>query len=248
MTTPLGATKLCLVQSLLVFGFTLDPIELSVLRQAHGVRSRLFPLRLGNTIADPVKLAALSEAVDDALDRRDLAEDGVLTEPVNTALELLAEHRVAVSITGAGALPGQELTVLAVSDGTQALTVTQRSDDGLLFALFPDGELVTTVASVLPPAEAATGEPVVVGRESFLGADRLARELAGPRLGGGLLVASGRGKRGMWADMLGWVDTAAGRHLVRTAGDRSGNFAARYDPAGPAELKAAIEELLGPSR
>jgi hypothetical protein len=48
----------------------------------------------------------------------------------------------------------------------------------------------------------------------------------------------------MWSDMLGWVDTPRGRHLVRTAADRSGNVAAQYQPAGSAELTAAITELL----
>lgn len=247
-------------QSLLVgadrFGFTLEPLELSVLRQAHGVRSRLFPLRLGTTTGDPVRLAALMDAVDEALDRRGLAErhqpapgrqtsDVRLLPSVVRVFELLAEHRVAVSITGAP----DDLTALAVSDGEWAVTITQAIDDELTFALFPAEELVPTVVSLLPAARAASGGPVVVGRDFVgAGADRLAAELSGRRVGGGLLVASGRGRHGMWSDMLGWVDTPRGRHLVRTATDRSGNFAARYQPAGPAELAAAITELLESDR
>lgn len=206
----------------LLVGFTLDPVELSVLRQTFGVRSRLFPLRLGNTAHDPVRFAALATAVDDALAGRGLVADG---HPVCTAFELLAEHRVAVSITGAGDKPGEDLTVLAVSDGVRALSITQLSEHELRFTLFPDEELVDAIVAVLPPARAAT-------------------ELAGPRVGGGLLVASGRGRQGRWADTLGWVDTAGGRHLVRTAADQSGNFSAEYRPAGPAELTAAVAELL----
>jgi ESAT-6 protein secretion system EspG family protein len=236
-------------QSLLVgadrFGFTLEPLELSVLRQAHGVRSRLFPLRLGSTTGDPVRLAALMDAVDEALDRRGLSERGQLHPPVLTAFDLLADHRVAVSITGAP----DDLTALAVSDGEQAISITQPTEDELVFALFPAGELVSTVVSLLPPAQAASGAPVVVDRDfAGAGADELAAELAGRRVGGGLLVASGRGRHEMWSDMLGWVDTPRGRHLVRTATDRSGNFAAQYLPAGPAELTAAVTELLESDR
>jgi hypothetical protein len=222
--------KLCGVnaQSLLV-GFTLGPVELVVLRQAFGVRSRLFPLRLGNTTVDPVRFAALAETVDEALDRRGLTTDRQPHARVRAAFELLAEHRVAVSITGA---PG-DLTALAVSDGSRAMTVAQPTDDELRFFLFPAAELVGQVV----------GLPVVVGPDAY-GADRLTAQLAGPRTGGGLLAASGRGRRGRWADMLGWVDTAAGRHLVRTSSDRAGNFSAEYSPAGPKELRAAVIELL----
>lgn len=243
-------------QSLVVgagrFGFTLEPLELSVLRQAHGVRSRLFPLRLGTTTGDPVRLAALMDAVDEALDRRGLSERGRLHPPVLTAIDLLAEHRVAVSVTGA---PG-DLTALAVSDGERAVSITQPTDDELNVALFPARELVPTVVSLLPAAvsllpaaEAATGGPVFVGRDlAGAGGDRLAAELADQRVGGGLLVASGRGRHEMWSDMLGWVDTPRGRHLVRTASDRSGNVAAEYRPAGRAELTAAVTELLESDR
>jgi len=215
----------------LLTGFTLDPVELSVLRQAFGVRSRLFPLRLGSTVADPVRFAALAAAAAVALDGRGLAESGEPIAPVRTAFELLAEHRVAVSITGAGDKPGQDLTVLAVSDGVWALRVSQPTEHELRFDLFPDEDLVAAVAAVvavLPPAPAAA-------------------ELVGPRLGGGLLVATGRGRDGLWTDTLGWVDTAGGRHLVRTAAGRSG-FSAEYRPAGPAELTAAVAGLLEVSR
>jgi hypothetical protein len=236
-------------QSLLVgadrFGFTLEPLELSVLRLAHGVRSRLFPLRLGTTTVDPIRLAALADAVEEALDRRGLSERGQLHPPVLTAFDLLAEHKVAVSITGAP----DDLTALAVSDGERAISITQPTDDELRFSLFPAEELVATVVSLLPAARPASGTPVVVGRDFVgVGADRLAAELSGRRVGGGLLVASGRGRHGMWSDMLGWVDTPRGRHLVRTAADRSGNFAAQYGPAGRSELTAAVTELLETNR
>lgn len=236
-------------QSLVVgagrFGFTLEPLELSVLRQAHGVRSRLFPLRLGTTTGDPVRLAALMDAVDEALDRRGLSERGRLHPPVLTAFDLLAEHRVAVSVTGA---PG-DLTALAVSDGERAVSITQPTDDELNVALFPARELVPTVVSLLPVAKAATGGPVLVGRDlAGAGEYRLAAALADRRVGGGLLVASGRGRHEMWSDMLGWVGTPRGRHLVRTAADRSGDVAAEYRPAGPAELTAAVTELLESDR
>ncbi|HYQ69958.1 ESX secretion-associated protein EspG [Actinophytocola sp.] len=219
-------------QSLLV-GFTLDPVELAVLRQAFGVRSRLFPLRLGDLSVDPL----MAEAVRDALDSRGLTTGP--HSPARTAFELLAEHRVAVSVTGS---PG-ELTALAVAGGDQALTIVQPADDELRLTLLPAEELVGQVVGLLPPAQAAAGVPVVVGPDAC-GADRLAAQLAGPRTGGGLLAASGRGRRGLWADMIGWVDTAAGRHLVRTSPGRARGFSAEYSPAGPRELRAAVLGLL----
>jgi hypothetical protein len=206
--------------------FTMKPVEVSVLRQTFGVRSRMFPLRLDRLTADPVRRAVLTAAVDDALEKRGLAAAGEVVPGVRSAFELLAEHRVAVSITGSGV----DLTMLAVSDDVRAVLVTQRPDDELRFSLFPAGELVSEVVAVVPPAQAASDGPF------------------GPQLGGGLLAASGRGRRGLWVDMLGWVDTANGRHVVRTAADRSGNLAARYEPAGRAELSAAITELLGNGR
>jgi hypothetical protein len=206
------------------FSFTLAPLELSVLRQAHGVRSRLLPLRLGNTSVGPVRLAALTDAVDTALDRRGLSADGTLVAPVRTAFELLAEHRVAVSVTGS---PG-DLAALAVSDGVQAQVITQVTEEELRFVMVRADELAAAVVAVLPPAP---GTPPAV-------------PVTGPRLGGGLLVASGRGRNGRWTDTLGWVDTPAGRHLIATASDRSGNRSARYTPAGPTELTAAVAALL----
>jgi hypothetical protein len=229
-------------QSLVVgadrFGFTLDPVELSVLRQRFGVRSRLFPLRLGSTTVDPVRFATLTSAVDEALERRGLSEDGWPNPAVAAAFELLAEHRVAVSITGA---PG-DLTVLAVADDVRAMTITQPGDGELRCAVFPAAELVATVVAALPPARPAA---------PATGADRFAAkpaEAEAPRLGGGLVVASGRGRHGRWSDMLGWVDTARGRHLVRTTTDRSGTSAARYTPAGHTELTAAVTTLLADDR
>jgi hypothetical protein len=251
MTTPPAGAEAWYVnaQSLVVgadrFGFTLDPVELSVLRQAYGVRSRLFPLRLANTTVGPVRLAALATAVDDALGQRGLSEEGQHIPPVQTAFELLAEHRLAVSVTGA---PG-DLTVLAVSDGVRAMVITQRSEEELTFTLFPAAELVGAVVGALPQAKAAAGGPVWVGALGEpTGAQRLSAQLAGPKVGGGLLVASGRGRHGMWTDILGWVDTTSGRHVVSAASDRSGNFSARYAPAGPAELSAAVAELLETER
>jgi EspG family len=237
-------------QSLLVgadrFGFTVNPVELSVLGRAFGVRSRLFPLRLGETTVDPARYALVARVVDDMLERRGLSESGRLHPPVRTAFELLADHRVTVSISGP-----DELTGLAVSDGVQAMTITQGTDGVLSFALFPADELVGAVVGVLPRVRAAAGTPVMVGAHGAsdpAGTRRLAEELAGPRVGDGLLIAEGRGQRGRWTNTLGWVDTESGRYLVHTVIDRLGVFSARYQPAGPAELAAAVTELLAVAR
>jgi hypothetical protein len=246
------------VQSLSV-GFTLDPVELSVLRQAFGVRAGLFPLRLGATTVAPVRLVALARTVGEELDRRGLSVAGRLNPEVLAAFELLAEHRVAVSISGSRA-DGADITVLALADGARAVTVTQLVGDDLRFVLSPAGELTGALVAALPPVPAAAGGPVVVGGRSadeprtdafgniIPGGGTHPDLLAGPRLGGGVVLASWRGRRGASSESFGWVDTARGRYLVRSATDRSGTVTARYQPAGPRELAQAMTGLLGESR
>lgn len=146
------------------FDFTLDPVEVDVLGQALGVRTRIFPLRFRNTTIDPVRLAALAGKVEAGLAGRRLCVRGQLHSSVQTALGLFGGYRVAVAITGTDGL-GRNITVAGMTDGAQALGVTQFDDrENLEFSLFSDDEFVDVLAGVLPPCGSAGGRTLTVER------------------------------------------------------------------------------------
>jgi ESAT-6 protein secretion system EspG family protein len=161
------------------FEFVLGAIEALVVGQATGGDVRRYPLRAGNLPADPVRFVRVARQVYDALEERRLSVAGELHPGVRTAFELLAGPRVSVAVSGIDGL-GADVAVLVVTDGAQALGITQAPDtDDLLFSLFADEELVEVVTGVLPPAPAATtGRHVVhraAGREvSAMTAKRIA--------------------------------------------------------------------------
>ena len=148
------------------FEFVLGVVEALVVGPAAGGDIRQYPLRVGTLPADPVRFVKLAKQVFTDLEQRRLSVGGELHPGVRTAFELLAEHRVAVAVTGIDGL-GADVAVLAVTDGAQALGITQAPDsDELLFSLFADEELVDVVTGVLPPAPAATTGAHTVHREA----------------------------------------------------------------------------------
>lgn len=90
-----------------------------------------------------------------------------------------------------------------------------------------------------------SGQPAP-GRGPSTDAELLREILSGERHGGGYLVGSGRGRRGELrsAPPVGWVDTELGRYLVETARDPDGTTAARYVPAGRAEVAKAVHKVI----
>jgi len=148
------------------FDFTLDPVEADVLGQALGAPARIFPFRFRTTTGDPRRLAALAGQVDAGLARRRLSVRGRLNNQVRTAFALFAEHRVLVAIAGIDGL-GATIAVAGLTDGAQALGITQlAADDRLEFSLFSDDEFVDVLAGVLPPVDGAPGGPVAVERRA----------------------------------------------------------------------------------
>jgi hypothetical protein len=147
------------------FQFTLQSVEASIVGQALDVDVRRFPLQIRNTTVDPVRFAKLAVRVYRRLERERLSIDGELHPLVRRAFALLGDHRVSVAVSGVDGL-GDDITVLAVTDGSQALEIGQAPDEDLVqFALFPDEELVDVLAGVLPTARAATtGERVAQRR------------------------------------------------------------------------------------
>jgi len=148
------------------FDFTLDPVEADVLGQALGVPARIFPLRFGPSPGDPARLAELADDVEAALAGRRLSVRGRLNSRLLTAFSLFAGHRVLVAIAGIDGL-GATIAVAALTDGAQALGITQlAADDRLEFSLFSDEEFVDVLAGVLPAVEGAGGPAVSVERRA----------------------------------------------------------------------------------
>ncbi|SED44797.1 EspG family protein [Amycolatopsis tolypomycina] len=148
------------------FDFTLDPVEADVLGQALGVPARIFPLRFGPAPGDPARLAALADDVETALAGRRLSVRGRLNSHLRTAFSLFTGHRVLVAIAGIDGL-GATIAVAALTDGAQALGITQfAADDRLGFSLFSDEEFVDVLAGVLPPVAGVGGPVVAVERRA----------------------------------------------------------------------------------
>jgi hypothetical protein len=136
------------------FEFTLGSVEATVVGRAVHADVRRFPLRIRNTTVDPVRYTRLAILVRDELERRGLSSADTLHPSVRTAMELFAEHQVAVSVTGWNA-EQEDLAMVAMSDGAQALAVTQApTSDTLRFSLFADEDLVSTIAGFLPGTRA----------------------------------------------------------------------------------------------
>lgn len=70
--------------------------------------------------------------------------------------------------------------------------------------------------------------------------------LAGPRLGNGYFVATGRTRHNERrpASPLTWLDTELGRYLVQARTDRAGTTIAEYLPAGTDDVADAIGQLI----
>jgi hypothetical protein len=130
------------------FDFALGSVEAVVVGRAVGVDVRVFPLRISNTTVDPVRFAKLARQVYfDLEDRR---------------LSVLGEQRVAVTASGHDVRFG-DLAVFAATDGAQPLMISQADgEDRLWFSLFPDEELVRTLAEALPALDPAPGGPLSV--------------------------------------------------------------------------------------
>jgi hypothetical protein len=282
------------------FEFVLDVVEGLVVGRAVGGDVAQYPLRVGALPSDPVRFVQVAKQVYTALEERRLSVAGELRPAVRKAFELLGDHRVAVAVGGIDGI-GADVAVLAVTDGAQALGITQASEgDDLLFSLFADEELVDVVTGVLPPAAAATTGRQTVRREAVRevsamtgrriaearldeeetdafgnielravvrpvratragrparaaavvpepGSAVLERVLAVPRLGGGHLMVTGRGRQGerVTGNPVSWLDTADGRYLVHTTTGPSGELSADYVPAGRAELARAVRDAIG---
>ncbi|WP_033293514.1 ESX secretion-associated protein EspG [Amycolatopsis jejuensis] len=144
------------------FEFGLDVVEALVIGEATGGDIRRYPLRIGAVPSDPVRFVRVAAQVHRAVEERRLSANGDLIPRVRLAFGLLARPRVSVAVSGIDGL-GADIAVLALTDGRQALGITQDPEsDELLFSLFADEELVEVVTGVLPRARpASTGAHTV---------------------------------------------------------------------------------------
>ncbi len=144
------------------FEFVLGSVEADVVGQALGVDVRRFPLRLRNTTTDPARRVRLAAIVGQRLVERGLSTGTALHPSLRTTFGLFADFRVSVAISGVDGF-GSDIAVLALTDGAQALGVTQHAGaDELLFSLFSDDELVEVLSGVLPQMPPAPGSTVTV--------------------------------------------------------------------------------------
>lgn len=144
------------------FEFTLGSVEADIVGQALGVNVRLFPLKLRNTTTDPTRRHRLTALVAEQLVDRSLATSTALHPSVRRAFGLFADHRVSGSISGVDGF-GDTIAVLVLTDGAQALGVTQNAEsDDLLFSLFSDDEIVDVLSGVLPQMPPVAGSEVVL--------------------------------------------------------------------------------------
>lgn len=148
------------------FDFTLNSVEAVVVGRGVGVDVRVFPLRISNTTIEPDRFLRLAGIVASDLQERQLTTRGGLHPEVRRAFALIADHRVAVTASGTSVDHG-DVTVYAVSDGAQALTIGQAPDeDTLYFTLLPDEEFVSLIAESLPPADPAPTRTLTVSRQA----------------------------------------------------------------------------------
>jgi EspG family len=272
------------------FTFTMGSIEASVVARSMSADIDRLPLRIRNSTMDPVRFVKLAVRVDEELTRRGLSTAGRLHPPVRIALELFSRHQVSVAVTGQNER-GDDLAMLALSDGSQAVRVVQPpKQDTLRFTLFSDEEMDYQIAAFLPRMSAAPKGTLTVehrpkvamsamaarrraereleeeetdafGNLDVIGtlddepagpparvddAEKLGEILAGKRLGGGFMAATGRRRNGEHrsAPPLGWIDTEKGRYLVRTTIEPDGRTVAAYQPAGAAELQEAVQQVI----
>ncbi|WP_245757319.1 ESX secretion-associated protein EspG [Amycolatopsis xylanica] len=141
-------------------------VEATVVGRAFGVDVRSFPLRIRNTTAEPERFARLARQVDEVLTADGLAAGGKLDPAVITAFELWSRPHVSVSVSGIDGL-GDDIAVLAFTDGARALGVTQAAHgDTLDFALFTDEQFAEVIAGVLPRMPAAATGSYTVRRQA----------------------------------------------------------------------------------
>lgn len=142
------------------FEFAMGTVEAVVVGRAMNVDIPRFPLRISGTTLDPARYAKLARQVYHDLEARRLSVSGELHKSVRLAFELLGQARVSATLSGTDERTG-DLAVIALTDGAQALAISQDSgSDQLWFSLFPDEDLVGVLAGALPETAPAPGGPL----------------------------------------------------------------------------------------
>jgi hypothetical protein len=240
--------------------FALDAVEAVVVGKALDVRLDSFPLRLQNTSIDPCRFAAVMRFVGAALEGRGLAVEGVLAPCVQDAFEMLARHRLSISISGIDG-EGDDFAAVVLTDSGRSLEIFQLGPARQVnFMNFTHQKLREILEWLLPQNPPADGPAFTVSgvryrsstavAESFGNGVRsvgdrtngalsgLAAALSAPRTGSGRIeiVCNGQAGVKMRSARFGWLCSEGGQYLVRMTGG-----IARYGPAGYIDILNFIE-------
>ena len=249
--------------------FALPFVAVDLLAQVSRVDCRLFPFQfpsVGEFAEDRVRLL---QAVRADLERRGLADDAGPAPDVLNALELLSGYHVAIAVMGKSG--GRDLYARACAAGDRGVLAVQEAN-GLSFRFVRPDSLARSVAELLPRVPAGPGQSVTItqptapppltedrrGQSVFAQQVRPTRSpsemrlqaaadiLGRPRRGSGYLLVNGRDRTGNEspAPRLTWLDTDAGRYLVRTGADGHEPATSSFFPADPARLTHQLGELI----
>lgn len=241
--------------------------------RALGVNVWRFPFERPRLTADPARMASVVGDVVADLAERGLSRGGELDARMRAGFSLFGTARVSIGVAGAdetgtrfavlGLADGRDELIVALQDNS--FTVDLYDDAGMpgnVVRALPSVATDTRQPTLRVPA-APAGRPAPRSDDDFFGAagigqrvmaaptvarrgsevDAVARLLAGPRRGGGVIAIDGLlrdGGRGR-GPRLSWVDTKDGRFLVEKQPDaESGKVI--YAPVDQQRLTSTLQQ------
>ncbi|NBH08583.1 ESX secretion-associated protein EspG [Amycolatopsis sp. SID8362] len=152
------------------FSFVLDGPQTALLGYSLRVPVNRYPLVLPPVDPDPDQRDHATEL----LRNRRLAGKDAINPHVRTAFSLFGDCRVEAALSGIDE-DGAQFRALGLSDGRQALVVSQvDGDDEIGFRLLSDDDWIDELAAAAPDMPAASGRELVVEEDVALPAPRSA--------------------------------------------------------------------------
>ncbi|RZS34827.1 ESAT-6 protein secretion system EspG family protein [Herbihabitans rhizosphaerae] len=251
--------------------FTVSLAALNILSEHLNTSLRTFPFEpplVGQFIEERERIA---DAVWNDLVQRDLAiRPGELHENVALALRLLTTATTGIAVLGTA----HDLTIAAraCGKGKHAVLAVEHDTRLRFTTIFPTA-LAREAVGLLPQLPAGPGRSITVTNRSadrkplednedrsFLrqpraarGATREDRELASlmsrPSTGGGFFAVTHRDQMGrqQTSSELTWMDTEAGRYLIRHHPEQDGPGRTTVSPADTGRLVEALRSLACPT-
>lgn len=243
--------------------------EADILAEALDTRIRLFPFQLPGSSALLDQRIRVAGQVTTALRERGLIRRGGLLPDIVRCFRLLSDYRVAIAVLGT--VEHTRELYARLSGNRQEGVLAVKEGETMSLRLIPPEGLVRAAVGLLPSMAAGPGHSVTVteqtpeqrqseddedyvffhqkpspdasSRAGFRAAEEILRR---PRLGAGYFVVSHRDRTGTetTAPGLNWIDTDAGRYLVRTGHRGDGAPLATYTPADDTRLARQLDELV----